>query len=332
MRKRVPASVQFCQSSADSVSEPATSDASAGNLKVGGSKQPYSLLRSIDYLSRCVASVGVLIMLAATSWSILNKPSQSNQSKLAVPEPIVGPEQTEQFLDGQWQFAGIPWAAKLEQLSKAEAFHKLSLPPEKSLVGIESDGNGLEHAFEILESLNAAVNKTAFGTEYRVESETYRIVGWASASSPKSIQSIRLAQSNADGNWSYVELSARSTTTNESTRDAHLLPLVEGAAGLATKRDSSGNLLAELVLTEIPFSGIKGMWQGAGWQVQDAASGDFVDLENSAGFAEIKELLHEADGSRSTLICTKDDSTIAVIAKKSPATDSHTLLVFRLAQ
>ncbi len=326
MRKRIPLAMHVCKPTADS-----SGDISC-DLKVNGNKRPYSLLQSLDFLSRCVASVGVLIMLVSTAWIILSKPSQSRQSKLAVAEPVVGPEQTEQFLDGQWQFAGIPWAAKVDRLSEAEVLQKLSLPPATSLVGSESDGNGLEHAFEILESLNAAVTQTEFGVEYRVKSESYQLVGWASASSPKAIQSIRLAQSNVDGNWSYVELAARSTIASESTRDAHLLPLVDGAAGLATKRDSSGSLLAELVSAEMPFSAIKGMWQSAGWQVQDAASGDFVDMENSVGFSEIKELLHQADGSRSTLICTKDNSTIAVIAKKSPTTDSHTLLVFRLAQ
>ncbi len=322
MRKLAPATNRADRSS--------NGDAGSATV-VSGNKLPYSLLRSVDFLSRCVASAGVLVLLVSTAWIILSKPSNSSSSLAKPTEALLGPEQTEQFLDGQWQFAGIPWSANVEQLSETEAMQRINLPPEKALALLNGEGDGLLQAFDILESLNATVVKTEFGVVYRVESDSFRLVGVAPASSPKSIRCVRLAQPMGDGNWNYVELASQANGSAAKAVDDHLLPLSDSSE-LATKRDSGGKLLAELISTTSSVSTVKKLWQNAGWRVHEAASGDFVDVENSAEFSEVKELLHQADGSRSTLICNKAESTIAVIAKMSATADSHTLLMFRLAQ
>ncbi|MGE0755657.1 MAG: hypothetical protein AB7F89_00065 [Pirellulaceae bacterium] len=308
-------------------------------------------VRAADRLGRillCVTVVAACVFVAKMVQEIRSADTRrAGASASAEASPL---DNLHDLLNGNWQFAGLPWSVRVQVLSHAELERTWQVPAPGgrpgpatyASAGLDAattapGGGATELVALLLELLGASARPDGESVVYEVVQETLRVLAIAPREAPRAVGYARVGQRISDDRWNYLELTltdARATFSGapagggqqvpESPSSAgHLLPLAAGAEPLATRRNAAGSLLAELWLCREDPRTLTSRWLAAGWTVAESPA-----PAQSPATASHAALNPAGSGALGMWICTRGSETILALAS-GDSEPARTLLLVR---
>ncbi len=189
-------------------------------------------------------------------------------------------------IHGNWQFAGVPWHVKSQELPPDVAYRMLSGPVARQDLSTSHATDDLapeqaKHSDEVAELLHAIVGM--LGASQTIESElcVYRLTrndfaatAFAPQAQPQRIQLVRILQMLSDERANFVELRRENTdrVVNPTDGRGTLLPPHPDNLRLGIRYDEQGFLTAELIQLRTDFDRVQSLWRQAGWVLVEQTS------------------------------------------------------------
>lgn len=313
-----------------------TSD-EAADISPAQKSRWHKLSRTLDLIGR-VALCLAIVVAAIFCIRIVQDIRSADHRRVEAQTGDNSDGTLEDVLNGDWQFAGMPWSVRITEMSSTEAEAALeAAAPTVSPLPAEANGETQEE-FDIiasaLEMLHAQASEQEQHLVYRVDSPAMQALAYAPSAYPKQVQLIRVVQPIQDDRVNYIQLERKPAEFRQPENHSLLLPAAPENRRLAVRHDAQGVLCAELIELNAPFSELREVWEQAGWQfdrhrVQPTL---MLDKTSDPPPSDMQNYLrngedHTNDG---VLMCSQSGTTIAVIRPTSPEASSQTLLLMRL--
>lgn len=256
--------------------------------------------RVVDGLGRglvCCALIWGLGLLVVTVQGI-HRPAPTSTKPIAKLS-------LDDLVNGHWKFAELPWNVATREMTAQEVDAALASESAFDLESASSD----DSAYSFLQMLDPIVQKDLGKTIYRYDSPSLRIVGFASAKRPKSIQEIRVVMRNSPPQWTYLQaIRAEASAAPQEEDLPHLLPATGTGNRLATRVNSRNEVQAEFFDLTARLVDVRNVWLEQGWNVRD---------------------LEEENNGNPVLFCQKETEAIVACVVGSSKQDPGMLLTVR---
>lgn len=225
--------------------------------------------RVLDRLVRVLLCLAVAV---GTVYCLLRVEQMRTSTSPKQIQVSLGPSSTEPLLplmdaiQGNWQFAGIPWTVQSQELNPAEAIARLSEP-----AWLENVGDQADEVTELLQTLLDMLGATpTFDSDrcvYHIESSAFIATAFAPRERPRQIQLVRVAQILGEETANFAELRRDMAESVSDASDGRLslLPAHPDNIRLALRRDGQGTLTAELIQLRTDLDRVQSLWKQAGW-------------------------------------------------------------------
>jgi hypothetical protein len=243
----------------------------------------------------------------------------------------VEPESVPFLLEGDWQFAGLPWSIQVTELNgwhRSEALFERFTPTflQKNRTMDEYDETmwGLISMFEPMR-----VDSISEVT-YSFEAHGWQIRCFASLEQPQQIQIIRAQLVSGNEVLKRVDLARElEFQQSEDAFSAGLLPMEANGKRIALRRDSSGAVCAELFETAESHENLFRRWTEQGWSLSDASSEQTLAIsENLLPFSSSSE---EKKFQEQVKICSRGKDSVCVVLSPFLDSGTRTVLILRLS-
>jgi len=291
------------------------------------------LERALDLSGRLALTAGIVVMtffcvqtFRQLGYDPKSKGSASSNLSQNEPGSVVN------LLDGDWQFAGLPWSIQVIELTGNQRSQTLSeVSPPTSLPNNRPTDEYDETIWGMISLFQPVRVDTALFASYFIEAQGWQIHCFASLEQPQQIQIIQAQFVSGDDVLKRVDLAREIDfpRRDESSSAGYLLPPGADGKRLALRRDSGGTVNAELFETAESDESLIRTWTEQGWKVSNASSEQGLPLAANSPPSPSNSI---AGGlMEETMICNRGKDSVCVVLSPFSVSGTRTLLVLRLS-
>ncbi len=218
----------------------------------------------------------ILLILCAIVFCIntaqkLREPSRTSQLSSENDDLLLLKESLASMLNGDWQFAAIPWSVQVKELPTAEASTRMAyeVAPLCVLPGSsDKDISDKDIVVQVLDLLSPVKSKVGANVCYSIDNSEFNLRGFAPASMPRQVQLVRATKVIDTERSTFIELTRRNSPSDQADSiSEQMLPRNSADRILASRWDADGRLCAELVELGSDVTDLVEAWKKAGWKV-----------------------------------------------------------------
>lgn len=285
------------------------------------------LARWMDRLGRVLLILVILgaIVFCLSTIQELRAPGRRPQLSSEEPQSPSLEDSLANMMNGDWQFASVPWSVKVKEVATAEALALMTA--EVSALSVWSDTSEDDVVIQVLELLSPLKSTVGGNVCYSVDSTEFSLRGFAPLSMSTQIQLVRATKAIDAERSTFAEIIRRAAVPEQTSGSPEfLLPRRTADRTLAIRRDARGYLCAELVELESDVAQTVNDWKKAGWSVTPQnASQEASNDSISEGLGDGSLTL----SAEQVFLCKNKSESIYAVVSSKLASSSRTMLLVR---
>ncbi len=219
-----------------------------------------------QYVGRLI----IVVLILALGWYCVQGLSSLLHSPQSSDVPIAEREDTQPPLpvappDGPWHFAGQPWRVQVSYSDKENLITRLHQPPAEKPLPPVTDGE--RSLLSLLREIRCPLRRQNAFTVYEVQRPSlHAVVFTREVGGRERVILGRVAVTDLSNHWSVYEITPEGGSGDRAEQtESALLPLPAGSRILASRQDTAGKVIGELVLSSAGPEVLEEKWQRQGW-------------------------------------------------------------------